>query len=308
MQTFSATEQFELSHPNEFGALSPWELDFRQLDAGAMSTKIAVREGRNSSILNIATDRPVHQRGACPNGVVTFGIANGGTVMNWQGQELDRDAFLTFGNNDGFDGVTTEAFVGHVVSFDTAAFSSFAGACGYQTSGEEPATRVLQSEQSSRRMAGLKRRLVGALFDPHMPYDMELEASLMLDVLSILTDGELHEDKSDAQLRNRAVTRAIDLMHAHISDPLPIKELCRSSEASWRTLDRGFKDRFGCGPKAYYVRLRLTQVRLGLLARAPSELIAEIANRHGFWHMGQFADVYRRFFGELPSETNSKQK
>jgi AraC family ethanolamine operon transcriptional activator len=32
-------------------------------------------------------------------------------------------------------------------------------------------------------------------------------------------------------------------------------------------------------------------------------LINEIANRWGFWHMSQFAADYRRFFGELPSET-----
>ncbi len=41
-----------------------------------------------------------------------------------------------------------------------------------------------------------------------------------------------------------------------------------------------------------------------LIDPAGSDLrIADIANRYGFWHMGQFAADYRRMFAELPSET-----
>jgi hypothetical protein len=32
-------------------------------------------------------------------------------------------------------------------------------------------------------------------------------------------------------------------------------------------------------------------------------VIADVANRHAFWHMGQFAKYYKTMFGELPSET-----
>ena len=31
--------------------------------------------------------------------------------------------------------------------------------------------------------------------------------------------------------------------------------------------------------------------------------IRDIANRYGFWHMGQFAADYKKLFGELPSKT-----
>jgi len=44
-------------------------------------------------------------------------------------------------------------------------------------------------------------------------------------------------------------------------------------------------------------------VRRDLQRADPSEKIADVANRWGFWHMGQFAADYRRQFGELPSET-----
>jgi len=37
-------------------------------------------------------------------------------------------------------------------------------------------------------------------------------------------------------------------------------------------------------------------------------LVADVANRHGFWHMGQFAKDYRKTFGELPSETLKRSR
>lgn len=303
MQPTLATAKLDLVHPNELGKMTPWQLDFRQLEAGPMSTKIAVRQGQRSSLLNIAMSKRVHQRGVSPDGWSTFGLPRRGTISSWQGQGLDRDAFLTFGDNDGFDGVTTNAFAGNVLSFDTAAFEAFAAICGYRVSIQRPATRFLPTHQSANRMAELDRKVVRALVNGDHPYDKETEELLMLDVLSLLSDGEVHEDKSSAQIRLRAMTRALEIMHNHLEDPISIETLCGACGASWRTLDRGFKERFGHGPKAYYIRLRLNAVRRELLASSPTQIVVEVANRHGFWHMGQFARDYRCFFGELPSQT-----
>lgn len=303
IQPASATTRLDLLHPNELGELTPWQLDFRQLDAGPMCTKVAVRMGQKSSILNIAMNKGVHQRGVCPDGWSTFGISQGGSISSWQGQSVERDAFLTFGDNDGFDGVTTNAFVGNVLSFETGAFEAFAETCGYAIYGGGPATRFLPSDQSAARMARLKRNVLRLLVDPGQHYTEGTEDSLMLDVLSLLSVGKVHEDKSRAQIRRRAVSRALELMQANLDDPVSIQDLCKAAGASWRTLDRAFNERFEQGPKAYYIRLRLNEVRRELLAGSPEDVIAEVANRYGFWHMGQFAHDYRQFFGELPSET-----
>jgi AraC-like DNA-binding protein len=57
------------------------------------------------------------------------------------------------------------------------------------------------------------------------------------------------------------------------------------------------------GPKAYLVRRRLNAVRLELANAPGNTLIADVANRHGFWHLGQFAKDYNKLFHELPSQT-----
>lgn len=49
---------------------------------------------------------------------------------------------------------------------------------------------------------------------------------------------------------------------------------------------------------------RLNGVRKILRKIDPDAIvIADVANRWGFWHMGQFAQDYSKLVGELPSET-----
>ena len=66
-----------------------------------------------------------------------------------------------------------------------------------------------------------------------------------------------------------------------------------------------FREHFGVTPKTYLRAFRLNCVRKDLLVAAPKTPIADVANRWGFWHIGQFASDYRRQFGELPSQARN---
>ncbi|WP_170787225.1 helix-turn-helix domain-containing protein [Ruegeria lacuscaerulensis] len=295
----------DLMHPNDLAAMTPWELDFRQLDPGPLSTQIAVRSSPTCSVLNISLSGAVHQRGVSPDGWSTFGISRRGTIDSWQGCALDDDAFLTFGNKDGFDGVSTGRFFGNVVSFNTRRFQKLAQCCGYSIASEGPALRLQISDGNARRMDWLEREIANLLKHSDEPWNEDVEEALMIKVLAILTSSAVHQDKSSAQTRRRALNRALEMMNDNALEPVSIEDLCAATGASLRTLNRAFNERFGYGPKAYYMRLRLDGVREDLLNGAGAKSIADIANKHGFWHMGQFARDYRLFFGELPSETQS---
>jgi AraC-like DNA-binding protein len=83
-----------------------------------------------------------------------------------------------------------------------------------------------------------------------------------------------------------------------------VGDLCRETGASERTLEYAFREHFGVTPKAYLQAVRLHQVRGELRAANPAfARVSDVANRWGFWHMGQFAADYRKMFGELPSQT-----
>jgi AraC family ethanolamine operon transcriptional activator len=110
-----------------------------------------------------------------------------------------------------------------------------------------------------------------------------------------------------ARERSACLRVAMDLIKEYGADGLTVRELCSRIRCSERTLQYAFKEGYGMGPKAFLQAWRLHRVRRDLAnpsrRAAP---IADVANRLGFWHMGQFAADYRRMFGELPRETQGR--
>ena len=85
---------------------------------------------------------------------------------------------------------------------------------------------------------------------------------------------------------------------------MKVEDICRASGVSERTLEYAFDERYGMGPKRFLNAYRLFSVRRDLRVADPdTTTVADIANRWGFWHMGQFAADYRQQFEELPSQT-----
>ena len=103
--------------------------------------------------------------------------------------------------------------------------------------------------------------------------------------------------------RDLAIRRALPFIEAHQDGLITLADLCRATRLSRRTLHYAYKEHFGVTPKAYLTALRLDGVRRDLVPRDTPVGVADVADRWGFWHMGQFAADYRRQFGELPSET-----
>ena len=294
--------ELRLSHPNEIGALSPWEMDFRQLNSGRLSAALRLRATPTLSLLNLRLNDSVHQRGASPDGWMTFGIGRRHAIQHWQGKDLDADALIAFGDADGFDGVSAPCFSGNVLSVSSKRLAAFAEACGYALPGERPSARALRSEAGRAGLGRLERRIEALLRPGDVPWTTAVEEHLMIDLLFVLTDSKLHRDKSWAHTRRVALDKAVEAMQANLEEPVSIETICRLSEASWRTLNRAFLERFGQSPKTYYIRLRLNAVRQALLS-GEARTVSEAAHPYGFWHLGQFARDYRRFFGELPSQT-----
>ncbi len=120
---------------------------------------------------------------------------------------------------------------------------------------------------------------------------------------ALTTDLETDFRPPHPTFRSRALKLALEYIEEQADCAPTIKDICRASGASYRTLNYAFLDRFGVAPKQYLQAVRLAGVRKELRTLAPREPINDLASRWGFWHMGQFAADYRRHFGELPSET-----
>ena len=268
-----------------------------------METRVVVRPSPDVTLLELHMDRTVHQLGSSPSGAVTFGLPLTPAIRSWRGADTRTLGLLYFGTETEFDGVSGSDFAGLTVSVSEPFFARVADRIGL------PIQDALQDKRSlpvRRRTAALdKLRETGRnlLYGPGARFGALEQEDLVAGLITAAADAEMFDDCSAPSTRARAVRRALDYLAEQASDCVSVGAICEATGASWRTLDRGFREAFGIGPKAYLNRLRLGQVRSELLRARPGTGVADAANAYGFWHMGQFARDYRRMFGELPSQT-----
>jgi AraC-like DNA-binding protein len=106
-----------------------------------------------------------------------------------------------------------------------------------------------------------------------------------------------------ASRRVAAAMSACRLIERVLPAALTLDELSREAGVGARALQHGFREMYGTTPLNFVRSLRLTRSRLALLRSKSYTPISEIASAVGFRHMGQFAQDYRRWFGETPSMT-----
>ncbi|WP_342738864.1 AraC family transcriptional regulator [Bradyrhizobium sp. B117] len=101
----------------------------------------------------------------------------------------------------------------------------------------------------------------------------------------------------------RHVHRAEEYIRAHADRPITIGQLAEVAGVHTRTLFEGFQRFRGITPFAMLKAVRLERVHAELKTAGTSGCVSDIALKWGFAHLGRFAQLYRRRFGELPSET-----
>ncbi len=284
--------------------MSRWQLDFRQIESGEMETLANIRPGGIVTLLEMTMSRGVHQVGAAPRDTISFGIPLSEARYRWRGRDIQGQSLVCFGNGHEFDANCTTAFDAVTLSISVSAWERLADQIGLPVAitdrVHEPTTMVGPGREGGFRLVGLRARAF--IREPTLPFGRAEQEGLILDLLRAVHSGGTFRDHSSKKLRSRALDNALQIMALNTNENLPVSTLCAEAGASWSTLDRAFKERFGLGPKAYLTRLRLGRVREELCNSPPEVPIVEVANAFGFWHMGQFAKDYRAMFGELPSD------
>ena len=293
-----------LPDPNLIEKTSRWRINFRQLEPGPMQTRVRSLGGQMLTLLEISMDRAVHQQGAAPPDTLTFGIPLGRDDLRWQNVDVYGQRFLTFGGSDGFEGISGSGFHGITfsvakdqiealaerlgMSFDDALYSSGVFLAAEQAFGTQPlAAHALNYLRP-------KGRAEISLSD---------EEEILTHFLYLADASEQFSDCSTGTQRARALRVSLEIMEANVAENVQISTICAMSGVSLRTLNRAYREAFGIGPKAYFLRMRLGILRRELLETRPGSLVSDLANPLGFWHMGQLARDYRAIFGELPSDT-----
>ncbi len=292
-----------------------WNLDFRQLEPGSFVSRMGSLVTPKVLLTECSLSRRMEQRGAPPEGYVTFGFPmNDETRIRWQGQWYTGKNFMLFPPGGELDSISDSRF--HAVTVAIAEDLMLSTA----ERREMDFSELLRKRQNvfsysvglRNRVRSLLARLMGEpvrelplLQSPF--YRESLEADLVELIFEALEEGEAESSRSMARERSRVLNAALDLMVDLSDEPVSIQKIEVLTGASSRTLRNAFQEAFGVSPKQYQQAYRLDRVQRRLRElKGKENAVSTAANEWGFWHMGQFAADYRRMFGELPSETLAK--
>jgi len=104
------------------------------------------------------------------------------------------------------------------------------------------------------------------------------------------------------------VRRAEQFVEANWNQPITIEALVAATGVSARSLFSSFKAARGCSPMDFVKRVRLGHAWQELSRPDSATSVSTVAFECGFGNLGHFAGAYRRYFGELPSETLKRGK
>ena len=288
-----------------------WDLDFRQLDSGSFRSDMVQVATSEVNVGHARLNRLLDQYGAPPAGLRTFALlSERSSHWVWRHQDVPANALLVYPHGADYNAVSRPGFDGFAISISEDLLVETAAAMGL--SDIEMLTRgaeVLKCDHTA--MTGLRSWLTtfcDAIRQGASPtagrFRFALETDLPRRLLEALQQGRATKGYASARVRRHAVRSAKAFIDEAGGRRITIVDLANVVGVSERTLQYAFLEYFEVTPAAYLRDVRLNHVRSALKHADPAAtLVADVANRWGFWHMGQFAKDYRRLFGVRPSET-----
>lgn len=290
-----------------------WDLDFRQLKAGRSPAGLLQFGSPDLVVSRFCMSQPYDQRGSAPPGMLTLGFVEegGANVVTPEGT-ITENELLCFSAGREFACASQAEFRACSISLSESLLDEAADICELSDAqsavGSARIVRCRQRANIDRLRNHLGRLSRGirngetALRYPRQAHELELD--LARQVLEALAGPP---EVMPLRLTNRkrlVLRRSLDYLEANPGSPITVYELAQVAGAGVRTLEYMFRDYFGVTPKAYLTSRRLIGARRELQrSDTDSTSVRDVAYSWGFWHLSRFAQDYKRFFGELPSQT-----
>lgn len=289
-----------------------WDLDLYQLDHGEFNAKLLQWKSRKGLLTHAQFNRSFEQRGTSPTGCWTFALlSEHSSQIVWHDKEITENSIVVYRPGTEIDCISKPGFEVYTLSYSEDHLDELGQLIGL------PTTRKLANNNdvfySSFSELAEIRLLIREISQqcsqetsvhPCSLRAYDFESEIPKQILAILSRGQHVPKKISTTLRRQVIKRIKEYLAAYPNEPITIGRLCKIAQVSERTLQYAFKEYFGVTPKTYLSALRLNGVRRQLIKEnLSSTKIIDVANFWGFWHMGQFASDYRKFFGELPSNT-----
>ena len=310
----SAPAQFECSESfSDVDQLSEatraWDLDVTQLERGPFEGSLRQVLCGQVLVSHISFNRRVELRACAPPGTRTFGL-HLAQPAHWCGARPNETDLQTHAGGEEVHVITPTEYDAILVTVGDVYLSGVCERLGIEGLIEQnEIIKVLSCPKSQTKSLynAVKNKVFTSEADRFLHEQKNLEEFLNVLVPQICrtaSSGRRSEWNYPTSLRRKVLEEAKEYIEYFGDDPPTISDLCRVAKVSERTLHYCFLEEFGVTPMAYTKAHRLNAAHKALRRSGDSKTkIADIANRWGFWHMGQFAADYRNMFGELPSKT-----
>ena len=289
-----------------------WDLDYYQLDRGGFSSERLMFGNSTTIFSNVRMGRRMLQRGATPSGLITFGVlANPNISIHWRNHDIVGDKLLIFPPGGELYSITQPDFDVFALSLAEATLDRTCHSLelpdfrnlidGNDVFNCQPQSMRLLRKWLQKTALGLVDSANSAGGSVQL---QQLEEELAYRLITTLAESRGYVQKPVMRKRDHALETTVNHIVESARPVISVQELCAIANASERTLQYAFHERFGQSPKAFTLIYRLNNVRK-MLSRADPDIdrIYEIAGHYGFFHMGQFTTDYKYLFGELPSAT-----
>ena len=107
-------------------------------------------------------------------------------------------------------------------------------------------------------------------------------------------------------VQNARVLEIIELMEAHLAEPLSLVEIADQVGLSRRQIERLFRQEMGRSPARYYLEIRLDRAR-HLLVQSTLPVV-EVAIACGFVSASHFSKCYRELYDKSPQQERAERK
>jgi len=288
-----------------------YRLAFAQIDKGPFVAEAVQTELAGVLLSAAKYGRSLIHTGEPPSGKISFAVRVSRLPARWQGHDFGPHELLVVPTSGAeIDLITPAGYGIATASFSLDLVKATADNLGLAPTAHGANSLVIPLERSKANMlrALFSTAFSDAVATPHGIRAANWSVTKQEDLLRILlscSGNAASKTKSAGNYERARVTKAaIAAINDRPGEILSIGDLCRVARASERTLDNAFMERFGLSPALYMKIQRLNGARHDLSGEhEPSMNIADVANKWGFWHLGQFARDYRSWFCELPSAT-----
>jgi len=134
----------------------------------------------------------------------------------------------------------------------------------------------------------------------------QLDEIIYCSLENIAENLEKKAREKDASLvrSKKRINSLIDYFHCNPDESISIEEMCQISGLGRRNLFYNFKEYAGHSPGSFFKFIRLSALHRDLLDG--DQNVTNLALKYNFLHLGEFSALYKKTFGESPSQTQKK--